>query len=196
MRSSLSKAARALVPKQIRDLLGKPPLLADEDAKQYDNLLVELAGDVKPKDFIEWLWLKDIVDLTWDILRYRRIKAAYVGHCQWAGIEHCFKFPLNLPSEKARSLAYKSMSDPEMKEQVEAVLSSQGFDPNSIRADSFVRAIDKLDSLERMIASAELRRNNALREIERRRADLGIARRRTSDQVIEGEVSLVPAAAE
>jgi hypothetical protein len=43
-----------------------------------------------------------------------------------------------------------------------------------------------------MLASAELRRNNTLREIERRRNALGRVLRQTSDQIIEGEAPLVP----
>jgi hypothetical protein len=85
MRNSISKLddANALVethlPAKIRALLGKPPLLANEDLSDYNALLNELAREVKPKDFIEWLWVKDIADLTWEIIRLRRIKAAYVN---------------------------------------------------------------------------------------------------------------------
>jgi hypothetical protein len=70
---------RAPVPTEVRDLLGKPPLLATEDQNEYEALLAELAHEVKPSDVIEWLWVKDVADLTWEIIRYRRIKAAYVN---------------------------------------------------------------------------------------------------------------------
>jgi hypothetical protein len=52
------------IPAKIRDLLGKPPLLANEDSNQYDGLIAELARGVKPSEVIEWLWVKDIADLT------------------------------------------------------------------------------------------------------------------------------------
>lgn len=29
---------------------------------------------VEPQDIIEWLWVKDVVDLSWEILRLRRLK--------------------------------------------------------------------------------------------------------------------------
>src|SRR5262245_27929008 len=84
MRNSIAKLndAKALmethVPTEIRGLLGEPPLLATESPNQYYALLIELVREVKPSDIIEWLWVKDVADLTWDILRYRRIKAAYL----------------------------------------------------------------------------------------------------------------------
>jgi hypothetical protein len=67
------------VPAEIRGLLGEPPLLATEEPNQYYALLAALARQVKPRDVIEWLWVKDIADLTWEILRYRHIKAALVN---------------------------------------------------------------------------------------------------------------------
>jgi hypothetical protein len=66
------------VPTAISDLLADPPLLSNEDPDQYRALVHEFARAVNPNDVIEWLWLKDVADLTWDILRYRRIKAAYI----------------------------------------------------------------------------------------------------------------------
>ena len=57
---------------------GQPTLLATEDANQYGALLAELAREVRPSAFTEWLWVKDSADLTWDIIRYRRINASDV----------------------------------------------------------------------------------------------------------------------
>src|SRR6516225_3963026 len=85
MRNSICKLndsnalAETHLPAKIRALLGNPPLLANEDLSDYNALLNELARAVKPKDIIEWLWVKDVAYLTWDILRLRRIKAAYVN---------------------------------------------------------------------------------------------------------------------
>ena len=67
------------VPADIRALLGEPPLLATEGPNDYDALLNALAREVRPCDIVEWLWVKDIADLTWEILRYRRIKAAHLN---------------------------------------------------------------------------------------------------------------------
>jgi hypothetical protein len=145
-----------LVPAEIRDVLGEPPLLATEDPNQYDALLAELAREVRPSDFTEWLWVKDIADLTWDIIRYRRIKASYVDG--------------RIQTELVGQLDFASQRC------VDA-------------------AVDKLEVIERLLASVEYRRNNALHEIERRRDALGRALRQTSDQIIEGDAPLVPLAA-
>jgi hypothetical protein len=145
-----------LVPVEIRNMLGEPPLLATEDPNQYDALLTELAREVRPSAFIEWLWAKDIADLTWDTIRYRRIKASYVD----------------------RRIQTK-------------LVGQLGFEGQR----SLDAAVDELEVIERLLASVEYRRNNALHEIELRRNALGRALRQTSDQIIEGEAPLVPLAA-
>jgi hypothetical protein len=139
--------AASVVPAHIAELLGKAPLLKSEDPKQYQALLSEIARTVKPADVMEWLWVKDIVDLTWDILRYRRLKTS------WIEAKRC---------EDSKVL--------------------DGF---------YVHwnAYGQLHLLEQMQASAELRRNNALNEIESRRASLGKALRQASDQVIEAQAT-------
>ena len=119
-----------MVPAHIAELLGKAPVLKSEDPKQYQALLSEIARTVKPADVMEWLWVKDIADLTWDILRYRRLKTS------WIEAKRC---------EDSKVL--------------------DGF---------YVHwnAYGQLHLLEQMQASAELRRNNTLNEIESRRPDL------------------------
>ena len=64
------------------EIFGPPPLLEGEDSKAYDTLLARVSGAVKPKDIIEEIWVRDIVNLTWEILRLRRLKVVFhESHC-------------------------------------------------------------------------------------------------------------------
>jgi len=151
------------VPAHIVELLGTPRLLKGEDHKQYQGLLSEIARAVKPTDIMEWLWVRDIVDLTWDTLRYRRLKARWIED--------------------------NELESPPM------WVDHFGDQIKSGREFHYATAaFASLRLLEQMQASAELRRNNALNEIEARRASLGQDLRRASDQVIEAEAR--PALAE
>ena len=62
------------LPVSVRSLFGDPPVLSSEKRKDYENLFCHMAECVKPTDVIEWLWLKDVVDHTWEIRRLRRFK--------------------------------------------------------------------------------------------------------------------------
>jgi hypothetical protein len=55
-------------------LFGPPPLLAGEDAAGYDELLARISSAVKPSDVIEEIWVRDIVDLSWEVFRWHRLK--------------------------------------------------------------------------------------------------------------------------
>ena len=55
--------------------LGPPPLLEGEDAAAYDELLGRISGAVKPSDIFEEIWVQDIVDLVWEVVRLRRLSA-------------------------------------------------------------------------------------------------------------------------
>jgi hypothetical protein len=73
-------AGRAVVPAHRAalphgDLLGAPPLVGGEDAAAYDELLARVAGAVAPADVLEEMWVRDVVDLAWETLRLRRLKA-------------------------------------------------------------------------------------------------------------------------
>jgi len=54
-------------------LAAPPPLIAGEDAAAYDDLLARIAGAVKPADILEDIWVHDVVDLVWDVVRLRRM---------------------------------------------------------------------------------------------------------------------------
>jgi hypothetical protein len=45
-----------------------------EDSKAYDDLLAQVSGAVKPVDIIEEIFVHDIVDLTWEVFRWRRLE--------------------------------------------------------------------------------------------------------------------------
>ena len=55
-------------------MIGPPPLLEGEDAAAYDELLARVSAAANPSDVIHEIWVRDVVDLTWEILRWRRLK--------------------------------------------------------------------------------------------------------------------------
>jgi hypothetical protein len=66
-------------PEHIRELLGPAPPLRWESLERYERVLASMAQAVDPedwpgglarrtgpKDWIEWVWTKDLVDLGWE----------------------------------------------------------------------------------------------------------------------------------
>jgi hypothetical protein len=61
-------------------------LLPGEDEAGYAGLSAHFVAAVKPIDFVERLLLRDAIDLTWDILRLRRMKAGLLRVAAGKGV--------------------------------------------------------------------------------------------------------------
>ena len=67
-----SRPAAELAP------FGPAPLIEGEDGAAYDELLARVSTAINPADILEDIWVRDLVDLLWEILRLRRLKARAV----------------------------------------------------------------------------------------------------------------------
>jgi hypothetical protein len=74
----------------------------------------------------------------------------------------------------------------------EEMLKKAGFTMDEVIAEAFAEVIDPFERIDRLVASAEAHRNNALREIDRHREALGAAVRQAIDEVQDVEFQDVP----
>lgn len=70
----------------IAELLGPPAVLPGEDMAKFEGLQACVLGAIKPRDAIQEILARDIVDHTWEIARGRRLKAALLRACAHAGL--------------------------------------------------------------------------------------------------------------
>jgi hypothetical protein len=59
-------------------VFGLPPLLDSEERSDYERLYAGISEAVRPGDILEAIWSCEIADLTWEILRLRRMKAKLI----------------------------------------------------------------------------------------------------------------------
>lgn len=183
----LLKQPEPAVPKEIQELLGERHLVLGEKPELYDALCSRIASVVQPKDIIEWFWVKDITDLLWEIQRLRRHKAAIINDGRKGALRELLWIAIddgNVPSERADRLAHDFISgNAKTKAKLQALLTEHNFDEHSVASKSFEQAIETLETIERLIAAAELRRDRILREVEFHRETLG----RRMREAIEAE---------
>ena len=55
---------------KLKKLFGPPPVLSSEDPKAYDTIMTRFIECLEPRDFIEQMFVKDLTESTWDIMRY------------------------------------------------------------------------------------------------------------------------------
>lgn len=210
--------ARAPAKKQRRSrqsnllaIFGPAPILEHEDAAAYDALIAEVSSAVNPTDVIEDIFVRDIVDLTWEIFRSRRLKAnllsdsvpyhlgnilAPLVNKSPAPIEAqrsveplgLFPLPLPLPPPTPPSLAHKlarkwANHDPAAIKRVEKLVASRKLSMDDVFARVFMDKFDEIERIDRFTMITEERRNSVFREIDRRRASFVQTQRGTVKEI-------------
>src|SRR5262245_20754702 len=68
------------VAKDLAELkkLFTPPVLTSEHLKAYYTIMERFLECLKPRDFVEQMFVKDLTDATWEIMRYSRHKTMVI----------------------------------------------------------------------------------------------------------------------
>src|SRR4029077_14681162 len=130
------------------EIFGPPPLLDGESREVYDTLLARVTGAVNPKDIIEEIWVHDIVNLVWEILRLRRLKVALLSSSVGRGL-HKLYYDRDERFGMDSLIARWSAGEPVAVKKVEKFLKDHGLTMDAVMAHSFVAC---LDGIERMIS--------------------------------------------
>ena len=69
------KARAGLSKEESARFFGPPPLIAGEDQAQYEAMRDQISAAVQPLDFLEEIWVNDVVNLVWETQRLRRLRA-------------------------------------------------------------------------------------------------------------------------
>jgi hypothetical protein len=173
----------------LRSSRGNPPLLAGEDQAQYEAMRDQISAAVGPFDFLEEIWVNDVVNLVWETLRLRRLRAALL-HA--AAPDYFYRVFSNNPDYCAKLERNWTSREPDVVAQVDTDLAAGGLTRDRVMAGALASSIGEVERIDRMVASAEARRNVALREIDRHRATLGAALRQAGDEVLDAEFTEIP----
>jgi hypothetical protein len=177
--------------KSIADLLGPPPVLLGEDADRFAGILNRITVSVKPTDAIEQIWVRDVADLTWEVLRLRRLKVGLLLACAHAGLYRVLRPLIGDEAEKLASAWAKR--EPQAMQKVESLLKQCELGVDAITAETLTVKLDQIERFEAMIAAAEARLAAALREVDRHRAALGEALRAAANDIEDAEFEEVAA---
>ncbi len=163
------------------------PLLPGEKQADYSDVAVRVVRAAKPKDAIEEFLVRDVIDLTWEILRLRRIKAGLLRASLDAGVSRVLG-SVGYPYLQKGALTEEwAAGDKTARQEVDAILKKAGLSIDDVTAQTLDSKLDSFERLDRMLASAEARRNNALREIDRHRDALGGGVRRSIEEIEDAE---------
>jgi hypothetical protein len=172
-------AQRLAMSAPLRPLLEPPRLLPGESQSDYATIRQMVIDEVAPQSSIEWLWTIDLIELSWDVVRYRSLRGKVLEICREAAVESLLQRvdSLGIPPS-AREIVKRHTKrnveqwreDPKAAAEIEARLKSYGIDATSINIDVFVQARDLFVMFDSLMHSAQSRRCALLREITARRA--------------------------
>ena len=192
--NSAQESVTRLVPTDILELLGDPPLVRGEEPEDYDRLFNQLAATIDPQDFVDWIYTKDILDLVWEIKRWRIIKSAFFDNelmrsgSRLVGelLEDDTGGYVFDAENKAKQLVVGSnIGDPESQRKLNQLLVTNGLSQQAILSHALILKLNDIERLEKLIASAEKRRDDLLKSIEARRQILAKRLKESSDALID-----------
>jgi hypothetical protein len=163
------------------------PLLPGEKEADYAAIAGRIVGISRPRDTIEEFLIRDVIDLTWEVFRLRRIKAGILRASMSAGVKRVLAGVGHSYLERDTLAENWAAGDESARKKVDAILAQSGLTLDEVTAKTLEIKIDVFERIDRMLASAEARRNNALREIDRHREAAGAATRRAIDEVEDVE---------
>jgi hypothetical protein len=149
-------------------LLNNPQLLSHEDPKEFLELFDSLEDYAKPQTTRDYMAVYQAAVLTWEILRYQRMKVGVLAAHQRPALESLLrKIKLRpaaktgisavvVPSE-ARELAAPWFNDPASRPAMMKMMEMAGYPADAIEVEAFQLALPALATIERLIVSAQKR---------------------------------------
>jgi hypothetical protein len=188
--------------------LGDAPLVGDEKQEDYDAFYNSVVSTLDQPDVINQLYLKDFVDLSWQIRRERLILADIIRLYQKEVVLDLLKTAYKKLSGPIESLAtadrflgadrdaQRWLGDPAARKEIDADLLARGYSSSTVLGLAYRKGAAEIDMVEQRIASYEIRRLMALREIERRNEKSARQLKKSTADLIEGELGAFKEAAE
>jgi hypothetical protein len=166
------------IPAELRSLEEPSCLLPGESRREFETIRHMIIEDVGPTTNLEWLWTLDLTELSWEILRYRRLRervlqayraraiASILQRLDGAGMPSQTQGIVQAYSERA---AVEWCHDPEAASEIDSRLQRNGIDLATINAELFLQAREAFAWFDAMMHAAQSRRIALLREITVRR---------------------------
>ena len=202
MTQELMKSANIINSAELQELLGPPPVLSSESMKAYDEIAVRLMHCFKPRDFMEQLLIRQLVDNNWELMRYTRHKAMSIERKARLFREFQAKRARKLAEMKEKPASKLAGSDRQPAtelgrmyaledtvegtvEDVDAILDKPAAEHD--HAHALEKSIAYYLQLDQLLNTAIGRRNDTLEQLERYRRGSSKWLRTASDEIIDAE---------
>src|SRR5271169_2876964 len=132
--------ATKIASKALKLLLGPPQLIDGEDSGAYEALHEQVRLSEEPADIFDEIWVRQIVDCQWEVLRLRRLKASLMAASAYKGLQKVLEpFSFEGYHDLVEDWAARK---PKAIEQVNRMLESAGLTADAIRAETLCENLE------------------------------------------------------
>jgi hypothetical protein len=172
-----------------------PAMLVSEAEMQRNAILDELTIEIKPKSFIERMYVKDMAEIIWEIQRLRNFKNLILRLAMQPALKDVLNQLLGsqeLPgcnTYRANNMVLSAgwLTNPKDQIKVERMLAEYNLDGTVIKAEAWRRSSGDLALIERMLTSLERRRDKALANVANYRESLAFQLKQVGQRIIEAD---------
>jgi hypothetical protein len=186
-------------------LLETPQLLPHENEKDFIQLFDSLEDYGKSQTPRDYMAVYQATVLTWDILRYQKMKIGALRSHQRPALESLLrKIQVQAVSKKgigeafaqseARQLAAPWFKNPASRSVMMKTIENAGYPTDALEVEAFQLALPALATIERLIVSAQKRLNVFLDDLERTSKASARALRLAAEKAIAANASGQPQA--
>jgi hypothetical protein len=183
-------------PASIMSILEQRSLIWGEAATDYDALFMAILEEIEPITTLQWLHVKHLTDLAWEIHRYRRLKAKMIDLARRDAVQELLTPLIVGPPETLQAYEQESevrriANDLQYGSEAKHVRALQdlkrlGITLDDITTQSMVLSLPDVGRVESLIASAEGRMVLLLREVNRLKDDFVARLQKTAGAIQDG----------
>ena len=170
-------------------------LLSTESRNEFEKLRDDVCAEIQPDGWIEQMFVDDVIALTWEILRVRRLKAGLINGALCTALEKLLNqilprenFETHLDRDRAATeLARQWFTSDAVKATVAELLATYQLDLTTIEAQAYRQCAEELERLDRMLMMLTARRDKAFQGLATYRQGMAKLLRRRTDAFIEHE---------
>jgi hypothetical protein len=182
-------------PEELIGFFQKPPILISENRRHYEDMLKGMIKVIEPSNTLEWLLVRDLVDVTWENRRLGKMKAALVN-VTWKEATRTILESLLVGNQEERRRAAHEHAEAyftdEGRSVVQTILRRHELTEDAIAAQAMAVRLPELDIIDRQMERARVTRMAIARDIQHHRAAGSWKRPDELLRVVDATASAIP----
>jgi hypothetical protein len=163
---------------ELKMLCGPPPVLSSENVKAYERMMLGFIQSLRPRDFVERMFIRNLPDCSWEVLRYTRHKSLHMEREVRSLLEHRAQ-ALSAADQNKEEPTRAPAAAEENGKLPDAMHTAQGHvallrRPTGLdHADALEHGIEYAERLDKLLNAATGRRNDVLEQFHQYRDRMG-----------------------